>query len=279
MGYGHPPKPKNGSAWRHPQFEQWFATPQPVWPALKEILSLAYAADAVRSMHDTGMLRAIFPEMAQIENLVIRDFYHRYTVDEHTLVTLRVLAELGGNREPAVKRYTDLLSEMDDPALLRCALLFHDVGKGGSVGGHAEASARVAEIALERIGMSRQERELVVFLIRRHLEMSAVMTSRDLQDPATARLMAGRVETVERLRALTLLTYADISAVNPAAMTPWRAEVLWQLYLLTYYELTRELASSRIIAPSRVILRSGRSSRGFRCATRARIQRRKSTRT
>ena len=94
--------------------------------------------------------------------------------------------------------------------------------------------------------MPRPERDLVCFLIRRHLEMSAVMNSRDLQDPATARDMAQRVETVERLKALTLMTYADISAVNPAAMTPWRAEVLWQLYLLTYNELTRELETDRI---------------------------------
>jgi [protein-PII] uridylyltransferase len=94
--------------------------------------------------------------------------------------------------------------------------------------------------------MPRPERDLALFLIRRHLEMSAVMNSRDLQDPATARDMAGRVETVERLKALTLMTYADISAVNPAAMTPWRAEVLWQLYLITYNELTRELATGRI---------------------------------
>jgi [protein-PII] uridylyltransferase len=229
-----------------PRFEEWFAAPRPVWPAIKEILSLPYAAEAVRSMHETGVLRAIFPEMAQIECLVIRDFYHRYTVDEHTLVTLQSLTGLRGAREPAVKRYTDLLSEMEDPALLLCALLFHDVGKGNAVGGHAEASARAAEPALERIGMPRPERDLVGFLVRRHLEMSAVMNSRDLQDPATARHMARRVETVERLKALTLMTYADISGVNPSAMTPWRAEVLWQLYLLTYNELTRELATARI---------------------------------
>ncbi len=232
-----------------PQMRDWFST-RPVWPALREILSLPYAAEAVRGMHDTCVLRAVFPEVAQIENLVIRDFYHRYTVDEHTLVTLQVLAGLRGNREPAVKRYTDLLAELEDPALLLCALLFHDVGKGSGDGAHAELSARAAEPALERIGMPRAERDTVAFLIRRHLEMSAVMTSRDLQDPATARLMAGRVETVERLKALTLMTYADISAVNPTAMTPWRAEVLWQLYLLTYDELTRELETERIPSES-----------------------------
>ena len=231
-----------------PRIQEWFATPRPVWPALKEILSLPYAAEAVRGMHDTGVLRAIFPEMAQIECLVIRDFYHRYTVDEHTLVTLQVLAGLRAARDPAVKRYTDLLSEMEEPALLLCALLFHDVGKAVENGGHAAASLHLAEPALERIKMPRPERDMVCFLIGRHLEMSAVMNSRDLQDPATARHMAQRVETVERLKALTLMTYADISAVNPTAMTPWRAEVLWQLYLSTYNELTRELETDRIPA-------------------------------
>jgi [protein-PII] uridylyltransferase len=234
-----------------PRLQEFFSAARPLWPALREILSLPYAAEAVRGMHEAGMLRAVFPEMGQIECLVIRDFYHRYTVDEHTLVTLQVLAGLRGAREPAVKRYTDLLSEMEEPALLLCALLFHDVGKGSGNGAHAEASLRAAEPALERIGMPRTERDLVAFLIRWHLEMSAVMNSRDLQDPATARHMASRVETVERLKALTLMTYADISAVNPTAMTPWRAEVLWQLYLLTYNELTRELETDRIpSAPS-----------------------------
>ena len=95
------------------------AAPRPVWPALKEILSLPYAADALRGMHDTGVLRAVFPEMAQIECLVIRDFYHRYTVDEHTLVTLQVLADLRGSARSRPSSATrDLLSEMEDPALL-----------------------------------------------------------------------------------------------------------------------------------------------------------------
>jgi len=246
--HGIRPSPETGQrlAAALPRLQEWFAEPRPVWPALREILSLPYAAEAVRGMYDTGLLRATFPEMAQIECLVIRDFYHRYTVDEHTLVTLQVLCDLRRNREPAARRFSELFSEMEEPALLLCALLFHDVGKGASDNGHVEASWRVAEPALERIQMPRRERDLVEFLIRRHLEMSAVMTSRDLHDPATARDMAQRVETLERLKALTLITYADISAVNPSAMTPWRAEALWQLYLLTYNELTRELETDRI---------------------------------
>ena len=76
--------------------------------------------------------------------------------------------------------------------------------------------------------------------------MSEVMQSRDIFDPATAQHLARRTGTVERLKLLTLLTYADISSVNPTAMTPWRAEHLSQLYMLTYNELTRELETNRI---------------------------------
>jgi [protein-PII] uridylyltransferase len=74
------------------------------------------------------------------------------------------------------------------------------------------------------------------------------MLTRDLDDPATGRFMADQVETVERLKALTLMTYCDLSAVNPTAMTPWRREQLWRLYLLTFQELTRELDADRIEA-------------------------------
>lgn len=231
-----------------PKLQDWFSAPRPVWPALKEILALPHGPLAVRSMHETGMLRAVFPETAHMECLVVRDFYHRYTVDEHTLVALQALAGLRQTHETAARRYGDLLAEMEDPALLFCALLFHDAGKASESGGHVEASLSLAAPALDRAQMPPQGREFVLFLISRHLEMSAVMQSRDLQDPATARAMALRVETVERLKALTLITYADISAVNPSAMTPWRAEMLWQLYLATYNELTRELETDRIPA-------------------------------
>jgi [protein-PII] uridylyltransferase len=104
----------------------------------------------------------------------------------------------------------------------------------------------LAESAMARIQAPRRERDLVRFLIGAHLELSAAMQARDIFDPQTIREMAARVETVERLKALTLLTYADIGAVNPEAMNSWRAGRLWQLYLMTYNELTRELETERI---------------------------------
>jgi len=226
---------------RLPRLRASFAEPGNLWPALARILSLPHAPLAARLMHETGVLTAIFPELELMECLVVRDFFHRYTVDEHTLVAMKNLSGVHN-------AYAGLLGEIKDTALLLFALLFHDVGKGSHHEGPIDASLKLARAAMARIQMPAQDQDTVLFLIRRHLALSAVIQSRDVFDPQTIREVAGLTETVERLKALTLVTYADISAVNPEVMTPWRAQQLWQLYLAVYNELTRELETDRIEA-------------------------------
>jgi [protein-PII] uridylyltransferase len=223
-----------------------FAEPRGLWDYVQRILETPNGASAVRWMHDTGVLTALFPELEAMECLVVRDFYHRYTVDEHTLVAL-------ANLSKAESGYGDLLREVDRPAVLLFALLFHDAGKGRPKADGAEAeeghvvwSVRLAEQAMRRIQMPEADRDTVRFLISNHLHLSAAMLGRDLADPRSMTEVAHQMGTVERLKALTLLTYADISAVNPAAMTPWRSEQLWRLYLKVHQELTRELETERI---------------------------------
>lgn len=221
-------------------FESWARLQPSMWPQFRAIISAPFAAKALRTMHETRALEAIFPELREMEALVIRDFYHRYTVDEHTLVAIETVLELRNRKNDG---FGELAIESPDLDLLITALLFHDVGKGTPDEGHVDASRRIAEQALRRVGIDDREWETVAFLIVAHLEMSATMNSRDLSDPSTARDLAVKAGTVERLRLLTLLTWGDISAVNPAAMTPWRRQLLWNLYTQTYAELTRELST------------------------------------
>lgn len=229
-----------------PHLEQHFAASRPVWPVLREILTLPHSALALRCMHETGVLGMIFPEWATVECCVIRDFYHRYTVDEHTLVTIENLQALAKSSEPGHRRFSGLLAEIEEPAVLKLALLFHDVGKGEETESHSIESARQADIALRRIQVPEKHQNMVRFLIEQHLALSAAMTQRDLEDPATSRSLAEKVGTQEGLRYLTLLTYADISAVNPTALSPWRLEQLWRVYITTHHELKRELQTDRI---------------------------------
>jgi [protein-PII] uridylyltransferase len=223
-----------------PAFEKWARAQPAIWTLFLEILRLPHASKALRAMHETRALEAVFPELREMEALVIRDFYHRYTVDEHTLVAIESVLAL---REKKEDTFGDLAAETEHLDLLMTALLFHDVGKGTPEEGHVTASRRIAEQALRRAGIGDRAWDVVAFLISAHLEMSAAMNGRDISDPATARDVALKAGTVERLKLLTLLTYGDISAVNPAAMTPWRRQLLWNLYTRTYDELTRELTA------------------------------------
>ncbi|MDX1982204.1 MAG: [protein-PII] uridylyltransferase [Bryobacteraceae bacterium] len=224
----------------------YFSASRPLWQPVRRILSLPHTAMGLRAMHETGVLRMVFPEWATIECCVIRDFYHRYTVDEHTLVTIENLQALAASAEPGHRRFATLLAELEDPALLNFALMFHDVGKGEESEAHSIESARMADAAMERIQVPERQRAMIRFLVEQHLSLSAAMTQRDLEDPATARMLAEKVGTLEALKYLTLLTYADISAVNPTALSPWRLEQLWRVYIITHHELTRELQTERI---------------------------------
>ena len=235
-----------------PAMAAYFSSPRRLWPALEELFSLSHAVLALRSMSESGFLRTLFPEWAELECLVVRDFYHRYTVDEHTLVAIQELTGLRGTKDAPRRRFAQLLEEIEQPGLLLFALLFHDAGKAARTGMHISESVLLAEAAMERIQMPVPQRETVRFLIDRHLDLSGIMNSRDLDEPATAEFLAHRAGTLERLKYLTLLTYADISAVNPTAMTPWRQDQLWRAYLVTYFELTRELNTERITAPAAV---------------------------
>jgi len=223
-----------------------WATQNSLWTSLRSILSLPHAAKALRAMHDANLVQALFPEWSQIVCLVVPDFYHRYTVDEHTLVTIEKLAELSGAEDASRRRFAEILSEIENLALLRFALLFHDTGKGSNTGEHSRRSAELARQAMQRLQMPAEDQSAVEFLIEHHLDLTAVMNSRDLYDPATARMLAGRIGTIEQLKLLAVLTYADISAVHPGAMTPWRLEQLGQTYRIAHQELLRELETDRI---------------------------------
>jgi [protein-PII] uridylyltransferase len=222
-----------------------FRSQPPPWAAWREFFSQPQVAMALRQMQDTGLLSAAIPHWQTVECLVVRDFYHRYTVDEHSIVAVEAIDQLGLKPDMSV-RFRELLLEEEDRATLRLALLIHDVGKGTLPGDHVRGSLEAARDVFARLSVPAQTRETITFLIAHHLDLSKVMTGRDLEDAATGRFLTSQIPTQEDLRRLALLTFADISAVNPTAMTPWRLEQLWRAYSAGQEQLTRELISNRI---------------------------------
>ena len=215
-----------------------------LWNALREVLLGPHAAHALRTMHALGVLEMLIPEFHGIDALVIRDSYHRYTVDEHTFLTID---NVHGLRQPAneyEQRLAQLLPEIDRLDLFLLALLLHDTGKARRTGEHAGQSVELADAFLARLDFDAEERESILNLIRLHLEMSAAMR-RDIFDLENVRGFSDKIGNPQILKMLTVMTFADIKAVNPEALTPWKAENLWQFYMSTANFMDRSVDEAR----------------------------------
>jgi [protein-PII] uridylyltransferase len=194
--------------------------------------------ERLSEMHDCGLLGRVFPEFQAISWRVVRDFYHKYTVDEHTLLTIRNLERIATTEVPYRLRFRNILSEVDRPELLVLALLLHDVGKWRD-DDHALESVRMATEGVERLQLDADGRDTVLFLIRQHLRMSLVAFRRDTEDPEIVKEFSSFIGTEERLKLLTLMTLVDVEAVSPETLTSWKEELLWRLYVDTYNHLTQ----------------------------------------
>jgi [protein-PII] uridylyltransferase len=234
-----------------PEIDKWAKTQSDLWVQLKRILILPNAGAALRAMHRLGLLVLLFPELQAIDSLVIRDYYHRYTVDEHSIIAIENVHALRKPETDLERRFRDILEGIEQPELLFLALLFHDVGKGTSSDNHVQESLKAVRSIFQRLTLTPAEREIVEFLVENHLRMSATIMRRDIFDLQIVAEFSDSVATAERLKMLTLLTYADIKSVNPDALTPWKAEMLWQLYAAASNHLSRTVDDQRLHDTSR----------------------------
>ena len=226
-----------------------------LWPELRRILTLPHAIEALRAMHRLGVLTTLLPEFRAIDCLVVRDYFHRYTVDEHSLMTIQNLQELAAFKRDAaederrgtwLRKLADIISEVERTDLLYLSLLLHDIGKGMPVSDHIIGSLEAVESVSKRLKLDTEESETIRFLIANHLEMSATLQRRDIFDPETVKVFAEKMGTVERLKMLALFTFADVKSVSPEALTPWKTEMIWRLYASTSNHLVRSLDQERV---------------------------------
>lgn len=224
------------------------------WQVLSEILGADFPGVALRPMHRLGLLVDILPEFRSIDSLVVRDFYHRYTVDEHSLRTIEHLQDLVESTDQLGFHFTPIWRTVERRDLLILSLLLHDVGKGMPIENHVTGSLQALETAADRLKLSPEEKAEVSFLIEHHLDMSATVQRRDIFDPATVSAFSAIVNNQERLQRLSLMTYADIHAVNPEALTPWKAEMLWQLFVATSNYFSRSIDRDRLHVSDEALL-------------------------
>ncbi len=196
----------------------------------------------LRRMNEAGVFGRFVPDFGRVVAQMQHDMYHVYTVDEHTIRAIGMLARIErGSLEEDLPLSHEIIHKIPSRPVLFLAVLLHDIAKGRG-GDHSKIGADIAFDLGPRLGLSGAETETVAWLVRHHLAMSSIAFKRDIQDPKTVSDFAALVQSPERLKLLLVLTVADIRAVGPAVWNGWKGQLLRELYHRTEEALSGGLS-------------------------------------
>jgi [protein-PII] uridylyltransferase len=227
---------------------------------LEMLCSPQNSEPTLRRMNEAGVLGRFIPDFGRVVSMMQFNMYHHYTVDEHLIRTIGVLAGIErGDDTEAHPLATRVIGAIQHRRALYVAAFLHDIAKGRDED-HSLVGVRIAKSLGPRLGLTPAETETAMWLIEQHLTMSHVAFSRDIGDPKTVRDFANIVQSPERLRLLLVLTVADIRAVGPGIWNGWKGQLLRALY----YEAELVVAGGHAQLGARE--RAGRAQEAFRAA-------------
>ncbi len=214
-------------------------------PFFREIFNLEKnIGKTLRAMNEIGLLGILIPEFQDLIGYMQPGVYHAYTADEHTLIAIEKLEELSYKHNYLAK----IFHHIDEKDTLFLATFFHDIGKPVNIDGHEIIGADIADAIMSRMGFDSKKIEDVKFLVRYHLTMEQTAFRRNLNDPVILDQFASIFPTVNLLEYLYLLTYADLSAVNPRVWTQWKSELLFELFDKTRKILTEKISAEELLS-------------------------------
>jgi [protein-PII] uridylyltransferase len=224
-----------------------------------EILRGSRVYETLREMNDSGVLGRFIPEFGALRSLVVHEPYHMYTVDEHTLMAIRHLETLRTTKYKNLEDLHAIFNSMERVDTLFMALLFHDIGKAAGRHHEEEGYKRLKNI-MARFNFDVRKRQRIEFLVRNHILMSTIALRRETTDTEVIAGFADAVVDAENLKAIYLITYADMSAVNPEFWTGWKAYLLRELFsnTLRYLSGIREDRAGYIRSLQGLLPESGR---------------------
>ena len=220
----------------------------------------------LRWLNEAGVFGRFVPDFGRVNAQMQFDMYHHYTVDEHTIRAIGLLSRIEkGELAQDHPLASLLMGKVHSRRATYCAVLMHDIAKGRG-GNHCVLGAEIALKLCPRLGLDPDETALVSWLVLQHLIMSDTAFKRDLADWKTISDFVASVESLERLRQLTLLTIVDIRAVGPGVWNGWKRQLLAELYSATEERLrlghvehgrTHRVAARKEAVAERLGARSG----------------------
>ena len=197
---------------------------------MEVLTSIRHPEQVLRWMNEAGVFGRFVPDFGRVVAQMQFDMYHHYTVDEHSIRAIGLLAAIErGDLKQDHPVSTAIIKQIASRRMLYVAVLLHDIAKGRG-GDHSEIGAEIALKLGPRFGLDPAETETVSWLVRYHLLLSSTAFKRDLADPKTIEDFVRQVQSPERLRLLLILTVVDIRAVGPGVWNDWKRTLLRTLF-------------------------------------------------
>ncbi len=216
-----------------------FRSSEKIFRGFLNILNGPYTVTILDQMFDTGFLDSYIPEFGRVRGRVQFDAYHIYPVGRHILEAVSFIKNISKEKDVLL---VDTFNDIKNKEALLLATLFHDIGKTGKE--HSKRGARIARGILERVNYPKESIEEIAFLVEYHLFLAETATRRDLNDEKIIIQSARRIGTIERLKSLFILTWADSMATGPNVWNEWTANLVKELYFKVLHILERgELAT------------------------------------
>lgn len=196
---------------------------------IKTISSFPNSFRIVTDMYRCRVLQCMIPEFEELECRPQFDYYHHYTVDEHTILALNYIDKIAGSVPPSLSLYQEALNKTERKDLLALSILLHDIGKGQGKN-HSLVGAKMSKTICRRLGLGLDDTDIITSLVEHHLLMSHIAQRRDLHDIDVIEHFTSFLNSEEELRLLFLLTYADMNAVGGVSFNEWKNNLLKELY-------------------------------------------------
>ncbi len=197
---------------------------------LKIIQAPRFPARALQHMNEIGILGRYLPNFGKIIGQMQHDLFHQYTVDQHILIVVSNLHRFTLTEYAHENPFcSQLIANFARPWVLYIAALFHDIAKGRGRD-HSILGVADARQFAHQHQLSKEDADLIAFLVEQHLTMSTFAQKRDLSDQTVIEEFTNIVQNERNLVALYLLTVADIRGTNPQIWNAWKSKLLEELY-------------------------------------------------
>ncbi len=219
-----------------------FRSTEEIFKSFLNILNSKNAVDTLDQMFETGFLDAFIPEFGEVRGRVQFDAYHIFPVGRHILEAVSYLKNITREKDLLL---VDTFADIKDKEIVTLATFLHDIGKTGK--GHAKRGVRLARNLLERVNYPKDKTEEILFLIEYHLLLAETATRRDLNDEKIIINNARTIGSIERLKSLFVLTWADSKATGPRVWNDWTSNLIQELFFKILHMLEQgELATPDI---------------------------------